>query len=281
MRAIVGADRGPLRPRTSLVALVALIVILFARASTAVNLRDFLVSYVDENQVRFTHSAEEGQYPLPPFSMPRMRPSDPAQESPPNDAPAPSGDLMARYEEDDAPSAAVDAPSFTTAAVPTPTPAPPEAAAAGPDGGYKAIMTVHDVCAQDQFATICDLMGLRDAYGDVRQDVLLDFDAARREVYIKAAGHKPLFKIDWCGPLTYALPDDPSAGGEIRLTGEEPACMAKLRKKLKKDTYYYDPAQDSLLVKADIKPHSVVGWVDGELSFDKCPPGSAECTSGA
>ena len=213
--------------------------------------------------------------------MPRMRPSDPAQESPPNDAPAPSGDLMARYEEDDAPSAAVGAPSFTTAAVPTPTPAPPEAAAAGPDGGYKAIMTVHDVCAQDQFATICDLMGLRDAYGDVRQDVLLDFDAARREVYIKAAGHKPLFKIDWCGPLTYALPDDPSAGGEIRLTGEEPACMAKLRKKLKKDTYYYDPAQDSLLVKADIKPHSVVGWVDGELSFDKCPPGSAECTSGA
>ncbi len=64
-------------------------------------------------------------------------------------------------------------------------------------GGFKATLTIDIVCKMPQFSMLCNLMGLRNAFGDVKQHLYLDFDEASREVYIKADGTKPLFRFDW------------------------------------------------------------------------------------
>mmetsp|Transcript_10246 Transcript_10246/g.25614 ORF Transcript_10246/g.25614 Transcript_10246/m.25614 type:complete len:230 (-) Transcript_10246:1501-2190(-) len=111
-------------------------------------------------------------------------------------------------------------------------PAEPEEEYAAPrlHGGYKATLTIDIVCKMPQFSMLCNLMGLRNAFGDVRQHIYLDFDEANREVYIKADGTKPLFRFDWCGPVSYDIDDEKlqsSGKGEIRLSKEEPKCMQK------------------------------------------------------
>jgi len=65
------------------------------------------------------------------------------------------------------------------------------------DGGYRSLMTIDIVCKMDQFKSLCAMLGLRSAFGDVKQYIYLDFDAERKDVYVKADGHKPLFKFDW------------------------------------------------------------------------------------
>ena len=67
----------------------------------------------------------------------------------------------------------------------------------GLDGSYRATLTIDMVCQMDQFKMLCGMMGLKNAFGDVKQHVYLDFNEKKRELYIKADGHKPLFRFDW------------------------------------------------------------------------------------
>lgn len=140
-------------------------------------------------------------------------------------------------------------------------------------GSYKATLTIDIVCEMEQFKMLCGMMGLRRSFGDVRQHVYIDFEEDKRELYIKADGHKPLFRFDWCGPVGYTINEENLRSRnkeEIYLSKDEPPCMKELRKILKNDRYYYNKQKNDISVKAKIRPHSIVGWVNGALDFNSC-----------
>lgn len=142
-------------------------------------------------------------------------------------------------------------------------------------GGYKATMTIDVVCNMQQFKMICNLMGLRRTYGDVRQHFYLDLDDEAKELHIKAGGHKPLIRLEWCGPIPYETNED---NGKIILDKKkEPECMKKMRTMLGRDTYKFFPEEKKVRVRAKIKPHDIVGWVDGELWFNPCEESDETC----
>lgn len=105
-------------------------------------------------------------------------------------------------------------------------------------GQYKATMTIDLVCGMNQFKMLCNLMGLRRTYGDVRQHIWLDVrdegpgKEDTREMWIKLGGHKPLIRQSWCGPLKFSVSNQDREKNKWTVNlnrGKEPPCMSGLR----------------------------------------------------